>query len=192
MSRDQELPLFLLQGVVVSSRVRLRLMGEDELSVVAAFWSAAEVAGDFEWHGFRPAQQLRRRFEEDGLLSEDRGRLAIDIDGACVGVVSWHRVRHGPNTASWCWNIGVMLLPEHRGQGVGTEAHRLVADYLFETTPVKRLEAGTDVDNVAEQKALEKNGFVREGVLRAAQFRAGDWRDIALYSLLRNEWASQR
>lgn len=173
----------------MSEPVRLRLVDERELSVVAGFWTDPQVAGDFEWRGFRPPQQLRRRFEEDGLLSDDGGLLAIEVAGNCVGVVSWHRAGHGPNAASWCWNIGVVLLPERRGQGIGTRAHRLLADYLFQTTPVYRLEAGTDVENVPERRALEKSGFVREGVLRGAQFRAGGWRDMALYSLLRDEWS---
>jgi RimJ/RimL family protein N-acetyltransferase len=45
-----------------------------------------------------------------------------------------------------------------------------------------------DYDNVAEQRALEKSGFRREGVLRQAGFRGGRWRDGILYALLRNEF----
>jgi RimJ/RimL family protein N-acetyltransferase len=52
-----------------------------------------------------------------------------------------------------------------------------LADYLFETTETNRVEASTDVENVAQQRALEKAGFVREGVQRGAQFRAGAQHD---------------
>jgi RimJ/RimL family protein N-acetyltransferase len=52
---------------------------------------------------------------------------------------------------------------------------------------VERLEASTDIDNVAEQRALEKAGFLREGVLRHAQYRAGSWRDVVLYGRLRHD-----
>jgi RimJ/RimL family protein N-acetyltransferase len=47
---------------------------------------------------------------------------------------------------------------------------------------VERLEASTDVDNAAEQRALEGAGFTREGVLRSAQFRDGAFHDLVLYS----------
>ena len=50
-----------------------------------------------------------------------------------------------------------------------------------------RVEASTDITNLAEQRALEKAGFTREGVLRKAQWRAGDWHDLVVYSLLRGE-----
>jgi [ribosomal protein S5]-alanine N-acetyltransferase len=84
------------------------------------------------------------------------------------------------------YEIGIALLPEHRGHGVGTTAQRLLVEYLFDNTPAHRLEAYTEVENVAEQRALEKAGFEREGVLRAVQFRAGAWRDGILYALLRD------
>ena len=54
-------------------------------------------------------------------------------------------------------------------------------------TPIERVEASTDVENVPEQRALERAGFTREGVLRRAQWRAGDWHDVVLYSKLRGE-----
>ena len=63
----------------------------------------------------------------------------------------------------------------------------MVARYLFARHPVNRVEAQTDVENIAEQRALEKAGFVREGVLRGSQFRAGGYHDLVSYSVLRDE-----
>jgi RimJ/RimL family protein N-acetyltransferase len=62
-----------------------------------------------------------------------------------------------------------------------------LADYLFSTTPANRLEATTETDNVAEQRALEKAGFVREGVLRGRGFVRGQWRDGVMYARLRDD-----
>ena len=50
-----------------------------------------------------------------------------------------------------------------------------------------RVEASTDITNSAELRALEKAGFTREGVLRKAQWRNGDWHDLVVYSKLRGE-----
>jgi Acetyltransferase (GNAT) domain len=47
-----------------------------------------------------------------------------------------------------CWEIGIVLLPEARGRGYGTQAQRLLARYLFAHTTVHRIWAGTEVDNV--------------------------------------------
>lgn len=40
---------------------------------------------------------------------------------------------------------------------------------------------------MAEQRALEKAGFTREGVLRGTTFRQGRWHDQVIYSVLRAE-----
>lgn len=70
---------------------------------------------------------------------------------------------------------------------MGTEAQRQLVQYLFAHTLVIRVEADTEVDNIAEQRALEKVGFTREGVLRSVVFRDGQWRDGVRYGILRGE-----
>ena len=131
---------------------------------------------------------MRRRFEQDGYLSHDQGRLiVVDKGGESVGVVSYIAVFHGPPPANRVYNIGIDIDPAQRRSGFGAEAQALLARYLFETYTVERVEASTDVENIAEQRALERAGFTREGVLRRAQWRAGGWHDLCLYSKLRGE-----
>lgn len=108
-------------------------------------------------------------------------------DGVLAGSVSWHTVQHGPSAVCRALNIGISLLPALRGKGYGWAAQRALAEYLFAATLAERIEAETDVANIAEQRALERAGFSREGVLRHAQFHAGRWRDTVLYSTLRGE-----
>jgi RimJ/RimL family protein N-acetyltransferase len=71
----------------------------------------------------------------------------------------------------------------------GTQAQRLLVRYLFAHTQVNRIEAITEITNRAEQRALEKAGFTREGVLRGSTFRRGRWHDQVIYSVLRDEVA---
>ncbi|HEX6140773.1 MAG TPA: GNAT family protein [Candidatus Limnocylindria bacterium] len=137
-----------------------------------------------------PYQPVPREVVERGPLRNERnGMLVVQLvaTGEPIGTVSWHRVDYGPNAESLAWNVGIELRSEWRGQGLGSEAQRLLARYLFETTGVNRVEASTDVENVAEQRALEKAGFVREGVARGAQYRQGRFHDIVTYAVLRGE-----
>lgn len=120
-------------------------------------------------------------------LAPDVGRLAIEVDGAVVGDMTWHEVHYGPTEGSRAWNIGIGLVESARGRGLGAAAQRALADYLFETTNVDRVEASTDVRNVVEQRSLEKAGYVREGVLRSAQARADGRHDLVVYSRLRDD-----
>jgi len=123
------------------------------------------------------------------MVSPERGRLFVERieDGVVIGDVSWHPVMYGPNEQSRALNIGIALYPDARGHGFGTEAQRLLAELLLEQFDVERIEASTDVDNVAEQRSLEKAGFTREGVVRRAQFRAGAYHDLVGYSYVRED-----
>jgi aminoglycoside 6'-N-acetyltransferase len=77
------------------------------------------------------------------------------------------------------------LIDGHRGKGIGSAAQDLLARYLFEHTRAERIQASTDIDNLAERGALARAGFQEEGVLRRAQWRAGRWHDMVIYSRLR-------
>ena len=136
------------------------------------------------------AQPLADNLAERGrLVSFEKGQLLIERrrDGELIGDVSWHAVSYGPGDRSKALNIGLSLIPEARGHGYGTEAQRLLAELLFRLFDIERIEASTDVDNVAEQRSLEKAGFTREGILRRAQWRAGAHHDLVGYSILRED-----
>jgi RimJ/RimL family protein N-acetyltransferase len=167
--------------------VNLRPLTADDLWVLARQADEPEAGGVFNWSGYRDIAGTRRRFEENRLLGPDGGCLVVQLPEAVAGTVVWSRVTYGMPAWS-CWNIGISLLPEFRYRGHGGNAQRLLAAYLFDTTPVERVEAYTDVENVAEQKALTRAGFTQEGVIRSAQFREGRWRNLQLYAVLRDEF----
>jgi RimJ/RimL family protein N-acetyltransferase len=165
--------------------VTLRPLRESDLGYFD-LWTAPDV-DPFNFFGFRTPHRVRAAFAENGLISPDAGMLVVDADDEVVGDVGWHVEEYGPGWQSRAYNIGVRLLPERRGQGLGGPAQRMLADYLFATYPVNRVEAFTDVENIREQRALEKAGFTREGVLRGAQWRDGSWHDLVAYSRLRDD-----
>jgi RimJ/RimL family protein N-acetyltransferase len=169
----------------MTMRIFLRPATEDDLAMLDRFLTDPHATGAFQWYGFRDPARWRRAWAENGLLSDDGGQLIVALGDESIGFVAWRQIRTSPH--SHCWNVGINLLPEARGHGYGTEAQRQLVAYLFAHTPVQRIEAGTDGDNIAEQRALEKAGFTREGVMRAHSFRSGMWRDTVLYSILRVE-----
>jgi RimJ/RimL family protein N-acetyltransferase len=165
-------------------QVTLREPRESDLPLLEAYYNDRSRLSEFDDLDFREPGGSYRRWEEHGTLPRN---LMVEVDGEFAGSVSWHPVQHGPNEKSVCWNVGISLFPEFRGRGAGTQAQAMLAEHLFATTTVNRLEASTDVENVAEQRALEKAGFTREGVLRGAQWRRGAFHDLVLYSRLRGQ-----
>ena len=165
--------------------VTLRPVAEDDLSWLASLKNSPAGSGVHEWHGWSDPQRKRRQWAESGLLSDNGGTLIVLNGTDRVGHVSWRRVTTGPAATGWA--LGVGLAPEFRGRGYGTAAQRLLVRYLFAHTQVNRIEATTEITNVAEQRALEKAGFTREGILRGTAFRQGRWHDQVIYSVLRDE-----
>jgi ribosomal-protein-alanine N-acetyltransferase len=167
--------------------VRLRPIEEADLNRLRRIDTDPVASQPFEWTGFRDPGARRRRWEQDGWISRDSTQLAVALpDGTLAGIVSWRAIRAG-GPEGGCLEIGALLLPEHRGRGLGTAAQRLLVEYLFATTLVNRLQAITDVENLAEQRVLERIGFRREGVLRGLAFIGGRWRDGVLYARLRGD-----
>lgn len=177
---------------------------EDDLPLFQRFAVEPGLIG-LDWNGYRDPQAPVRRFAEDGFLGKDDGRLVVlagsktadsktagsETAGSetagleTAGFVSWHSGSFDGRTSYW--EIGIALLPEYRGRGIGWRAQAMLTSYLFEHTSVQRIQAATHPENIAEQKSLEKAGFRLEGVIRGCEFRAGKLRDGYLYSRLRDD-----
>ena len=174
--------------MIQAERVHLRVVTAVDLALLTTWTNDLDFNSEYNTFGLRRADSVEKSFAENGLLSPQHGELLIVIEtDTVVGNVSYHQTRYGPNEGSIAYNIGLSIAPEYRGKGYGTEAQKLLANYLFSTYPIMRVEATTDRENIAEQKALEKAGFTRDGVMRQAQWRTGSWHDMVVYSKLRGE-----
>jgi RimJ/RimL family protein N-acetyltransferase len=167
-----------------TSDLTLRPAVESDLELIERLTGDPTMTGDFEWNGWQDPRHWRRRWEQDGMLSDDGGILMVARQDQALGFKSWRKRQNG---RAYYWEMGTVLAPQERGRGYGTWTHRALVRYLFGTTTVNRIEARTEVENLAAQRALEKAGFTREGVLRGIGFRAGQWRDGLIYSILRSE-----
>ncbi len=163
---------------------RLRPVHRAELPLLAQ-WDAAPGSEFEDLDGDPPPG----RAATDRLpLPPGSGTLAVtDGDDVLIGSVGWHPVAYGPNAGSQALDVGISLHPGFWGRGHGSRAQRMLAAHLFATTPVHRVQASTDVANLAEQRALERAGFTREGVLRGAQWRRGGYHDLVSFARLRTD-----
>ncbi|WP_157251815.1 GNAT family N-acetyltransferase [Nonomuraea typhae] len=163
--------------------VSLRPVREDDLPFLNHLTNDEKGTGAHQWYGWHNPHRHRKRWEENGYISDDGGYLIIARGDDRIGFMSW--TKQMTSRVSYCFEMGLIVAPEFRGQGYGTQAQQLLARYLFDHSTVNRVQASTEVTNVAEQRALEKAGFTKEGILRGIGFRAGHWQDGVLYSMLR-------
>ncbi|MCT2585256.1 GNAT family N-acetyltransferase [Actinophytocola gossypii] len=164
---------------------RLRPVTEPDLDLLRDMAEDPESIGVFNWGGFTDDAVWRRRWADNRLIENDRTMLMVASGDETLGFVSWNKISTGQH--SHLFELGIALVPDARGRGHGTAAQKLAARYLFAHHPINRIQAWTETGNVAEQRALEKAGFVREAVLHGFSFRDGAWRDEVLYRMLRAE-----
>ncbi len=81
---------------------------------------------------------------------------------------------------------------EARGKGYAVEAIKLLIDHCFKKMDIHCLQAGAAETNTACICAFIKAGYKLEGKWRERVYSEGNWRDIAIMSILKNEWEANK
>jgi [ribosomal protein S5]-alanine N-acetyltransferase len=172
----------MIEGTNINIRHVLRF----DLPRLFPMYNSIGLKGEYEIPRMESPEQFERRLFSDGLSTPAQETLLIvDKENNILGAL-WHFKSVPTYNAR---EIGYILYHEHlRGKGIMTEAVLLLADYLFRTELINRLELRIDTRNIASERVATKCGFKKDGVAREAKFIHGRHVDIAEYSLLRREW----
>ena len=121
------------------------------------------------------------------LARQDRFFYAI-LDretGKALGTFSLMRIDQANRTIE----VGaVTFSPALKQTRMGTEAHYLLARYVFEELHFRRYEWKCDALNLPSRKAAERLGFVYEGTFRQAVIYKGRTRDTDWLSMIDKDW----
>ena len=82
----------------------------------------------------------------------------------------------------------VTFSPALKHTRMGTEAHYLLARYVFEELNYRRYEWKCDALNLPSRKAAERLGFIYEGTFRQAVIYKGRTRDTDWLSMIDKDW----
>lgn len=83
-----------------------------------------------------------------------------------------------------CAEIGYVLNPDYRGQGLMPEAVRRILQFGFSVLGLHRIEARYMIENTPSRQVMEKVGMQFEGVRRKAMLVKGAYRDIGYCAIL--------
>ncbi|MCY9783287.1 GNAT family N-acetyltransferase [Nocardiopsis sp. EMB25] len=169
-------------------RIGLRARHEDDIPVLQT-----ELYNDVVTHSRsqgRPWRPITSGSKNPQLVVDDteQGHVpfsVVELDGgALVGTaVLWGIDNHSRSA-----HIGLGLLPSSRGRGYGTDVVAVLCHYGFVVRGLQRLQVETLSDNAAMLRSAERNGFVREGVLRSSAWVLGEFLDEVVLGLLAQEW----
>ncbi|MYW63736.1 GNAT family N-acetyltransferase [Streptomyces sp. SID8379] len=171
--------------MLTGGRIGLRARHEDDVPVLKdGLYDDVVNTSRADGRPWRPMAS-GSKFSVDDTDEQNLPFSVVELDGgALVGAATlWgidlhHRSAH----------IGLGLLPSARGKGYGTDVVAVLCHYGFVVRGLWRLQIETLTDNHAMLRAAERNGFVREGVLRSSSWVMGAFLDEAVLGLLAHEW----
>ena len=138
-----------------------------------------------DWRGPADAGAFLRDTVQ--LSAEYKARyVSLWLDERAVGMACLDPIDVAQRSAS----VGWWLIPSARGRGLATRAAAALITDAFERVRLARVEARMVADNRTSVAVAERLGMTREGVLRAARVRRGVLNDVAVYSVLADEWAA--
>jgi aminoglycoside 6'-N-acetyltransferase len=164
--------------VLRGKRVLLRPGHPDDADRLLEIRNEPEVA---RWWG---SVDIEEEISEEFIEVDDA--FVIEADGEVVGAIQYHEenepmYRHA--------GIDIYLTASRNGQGLGTEAIRLLARYLFEEHGHHRLTIDPAADNTTAIRAYERVGFRRVGIMRKYERGPdGVWHDGLLMDMLKEEF----
>ncbi len=164
--------------VLRGETARLRPIRPEELRTVAARMAADPTVSRW-WSA--DTEKLRHWLQEPEsvvFVIEDRG-----APGGTCGIVQVSS--HSDDPDYEYAGLDIALFDEGRGRGLGPDALRTAASWLFHAHGFHRITIDPAFENAAALRAYEKAGFKRIGVAR--DYERGDdgeWHDNVLFDLL--------
>ena len=129
-----------------------------------------------------------RHWIDEAVAAPDQRPWAIveNAKNKIIGSTRYLNIRpeHRSLEIGWTW-----LGQEWQRTGVNTEAKLLLLANAFERLHCLRVEFKVDARNLRSQRALERIGAIREGVLRKHMVVQGGFsRDSVYFSIIDSEW----
>ncbi len=127
------------------------------------------------------------RWAEQAAAGKSVSFVIVDkSNGRAVGMTAYLDLHSNDR---WLEIGGTWLAPVARRTAINTECKYLLLRHAFEKMGCVRVQLKTDARNVRSQRAIERLGAVKEGVLRKhMRTRGGYQRDTVMYSIVDGEW----
>ena len=176
--------------MIKGSCFTLRHARKSEFQEIVALMNHPEAKGDYLPFDLMLQGAAEKRMEDESLSKEIcETFLIIDENESIIGRVFHFKTIPYFNGREI--GYGMFRQASHR-KGIMSEAVQLLTDYLFNTLLINRLAIHMDVNHYASEKVAINCGYRKEGVALGASFCRGEHIDIAMYALLREEWALRR
>jgi N-acetyltransferase len=181
--------LWIEPPILEGKSVRLSPIREHQSSLL---WEAAAYKEIWEYTASKifSLEEMKADIQKAADLEKEGKTLAFSValkeSGRLVGSTRYLDILPENKTLE----IGsTWYTPEVWRTSVNTECKFLLLRHAFEIWDMNRVQLKTDSRNIRSQKAIERLGAVKEGILRKDRIIADGYaRNTVYYSILREEW----
>jgi ribosomal-protein-alanine N-acetyltransferase len=174
--------------LIETDRLILRKIVKDDANHVLKYLSDKEV---MKYYGLEPFKTIHEALEEiswyESILNKKTGirwGMTLKGEGKVIGSCGFlNRIPQHYRT-----EVGYGLSRNYWGYGIASEALEAVIRYGFKYFKFQRIEALIEPLNIPSQKLVEKQGFIKEGLLRNYEFTCGKFDNLYMYSLLKQDF----
>jgi ribosomal-protein-alanine N-acetyltransferase len=173
--------------VVRGPRLSLQLLRQDHAPALYELARNPDVSRFFSWSSYQALDEASDFIASLARQSEAGERLELGIfgnEGELMGITGFSEFSHRDRRAV----LGTWLGRPFWGSGANRESKALVLALGFQALGLLRVTALASPQNVRSVAALQRLGFVHEGVLRGWHVHAGVPRDVAVLRMMRDEW----
>jgi ribosomal-protein-alanine N-acetyltransferase len=173
--------------VVRGPRLSLRPLVESDAPALFELGRNPEVSRFFSWEPYRVVDDASAFIASLTVQREAGERLELGVfgnEGELVGITGFSEFSRRDRRAV----LGTWLGRAFWGSGANRESKALVLGLAFRSLGLLRVTALASPQNVRSLAALQRLGFVHEGVLRGWHVHGGVARDVAVLRMMRDEW----
>ena len=176
---------------IETERLILRRLDMNDAQDIFSYGRDPEVARHVLWEPYESVSECRSyiRTMQRRYRMGDPSSWGIELrsTGRVVGTIGymWYQEEHSSV------EVGYSLARDQWNQGLMTEALTAVIAHSFEALRLNRVEAQHELTNPASGQVMKKCGMRYEGTLRERLRNKGRYVDVALYAILRSDYAAQ-
>ena len=174
--------------VIETSRLVLRQVTTEDAADMLNYLADPDVVKPM---GLDPFQTEKDVWDEidwyQSIVEEGTGirwGITLKESGKVIGSCGFLNMKPKNRRAE----IGYELSKDYWGKGIASEALKAVVKYGYHHFQLERIEALIEPDNVPSQKLVEKQGFIKEGLLRHYEFTRGKFDDLYMYAIIKEDF----
>lgn len=181
-----DLKRFIYIPTLTLGKIKLRRILKTDIDDVFEYASDPATSEFLLWSP-HPDKAYTKKYLEHLDKRYRRGEFydwGIEYEGKLIGTCGFTSFSIENNSAE----IGYVLNKRYWGLGIAREVARMVIEYGFSELMLNRIEAKYMIENEASRRVMEKCLMTSEGILRSAIYSKNSYRDIGVYSILRDEY----